>query len=88
MAIFLKDGLSLDGDVMQALESETLSAGVAMDQVYATLLAIFILMERFADREDEWTLLARKAKTFLRDSGVAKPDKILRLFSNIEVILA
>ena len=88
MAIFLKDGLSLDGDVMQALESETLIAGIAMDQVYATLLAIFILMERFADREDEWTLLARKAKTFLRDSGVAKPDKILRLFSNIEVILA
>ena len=44
-------------------------------------------MERFGDREDEWTLLARKAKTFLVNAGIAKPDKIIRLFSNIEVLL-
>ena len=31
LAVFLKDRLSWDGDVMQALESETLNAGFKMD---------------------------------------------------------
>ena len=59
--------------------------GVSKDKVYATLLAIFILMEKFSNQEDEWNLLVRKAKTFLRDAGLEKPDKVLRRF-NLEVL--
>ena len=60
--------------------------GVDKEQVYVTLLAIYILMEKFDDKEDEWVLLVRKAKGFLRDSGIDKPDKILRNFS-LEVLI-
>ena len=42
-------------------------------------------MERFSNKEDEWNLLVRKAKTFLRDAGLDKPDKVLRRF-NLEVL--
>ena len=42
-------------------------------------------MEKFDEKEDEWTLLARKAKTFLKASGIEKPDKLLKLF-NLEVL--
>ena len=59
--------------------------GISKDKVYATLLAIFILMEKFSNQEDEWNLLVRKAKTFLRDAGLEKPDKVLRRF-NLEVL--
>ena len=43
-------------------------------------------MEKYGDKEDEWTLISRKAKTFLREAGVEKPDKILRLFATVEVL--
>jgi hypothetical protein len=42
-----------------------------------TLIALFILQEKFEDREEEWTLLARKAKNWLKQVGVAKPDGLL-----------
>lgn len=57
---------------------------VEIETIFSTLLAIHILAEAFEDKEDEWTLLARKAKTFLKNSGVDKPDKIMRLF-NLEI---
>ena len=52
--------------------------------MYTTLLALFILGEKYDDLEDEWQLLAAKAKTYLKKAGVAKPDKVLRQF-NLEV---
>ena len=84
-AVFLRDGQIEDEDVREAIEDATLVDGVSKDQVYATLLAIFILLEKFSNQEDEWNLLVRKAKTFLRDSGLDKPDKVLRRF-NLEVL--
>ena len=64
---------------MTAIEALTLTDDKEI--VYTTLLAIYILAEAFDDKEDEWTLLARKAKAYLKSVGVDKPDKILRLFT-------
>ena len=50
-----------------------------------TLLAIFLLMEAFGHKEDEWTLLVRKAKAYLKKAGVDKPDKVLKKF-NLETL--
>jgi len=33
-----------------------------------------VLQEKFEDSEDEWTLLAKKAKTWLKKAGIDKPD--------------
>ena len=68
-----------DQDVMSALKQMSLSADI--ETVYVTMLAIYILAEAFGDKEDEWTLVVRKAKTFMKNSGVDKPDKIMRLFT-------
>jgi hypothetical protein len=46
-----------------------------------TLLAIHVLTEVFADKEDEWTLLVQKAKAFLKIAGIAKPEKIFSRFT-------
>ena len=38
--------------------------------VYTTLLAIYVLQELFAANEDQWVLLVRKAKTYLKNAGI------------------
>ena len=70
-----------DAGVRQALSQVTLSSGANSELVYLTLLALFILEECFDDFEDEWELIARKAKTFLQSAGVQKPVNFVRLFT-------
>ena len=70
-----------DAGVRQALSQVTLSSGANSELVYLTLLALFILEECFDDCEDEWELIARKAKTFLQSAGVQKPVNFVRLFT-------
>jgi len=36
-----------------------------------TIAALFILEEFFSDREDEWQLLAKKARDFVKSKGVS-----------------
>ena len=42
--------------------------------IIATLVALFILIEIFDDKEDEWTLVAKKAKAWLKQQGIDKPE--------------
>ena len=51
-----------------------------MEVIYVTLLAMYVLEEEFDDKEDQWTLLVRKAKTFLKGCGVSKPDRLIQAF--------
>ena len=75
-----------DAGVRQALSQVTLSSGANSELVYLTLLALFILQECFDDYEDEWELIARKAKTFLQSAGVQKPDTFVRQFTLTPVV--
>ena len=76
------DGFTDDLEVLVALEEfDSLSDPALKDQVFVTLLAIYLLQEAFGDSEDEWTLLARKAKTYLKSVGVDKPDKLIKKFT-------
>ena len=47
-------------------------------EVWVTLIALFIFGEEFSDRESEWTLLASKAKDYLKAEGIEKPDRLIR----------
>jgi len=40
---------------------------------WLTLLALYLLDSEFYDREAEWTLIARKARSYLRRNGI-DPD--------------
>jgi len=56
--------------------------GDALESAYLTLLALFILEDCFAENEDEWELIARKAKEYLQQvSGIQKPQTLFRKFS-------
>ena len=42
-----------------------------------TIIAIYVLTELFSEQEDEWTLLVRKAKTYLKSQGISNPEKLI-----------
>ena len=67
-----------DPVLRKILEALTLKANADKEQIYVTLLALFLLLEAFGHKEDEWMLLVRKAKSYLKEAGVDKPDKVLR----------
>ena len=51
---------------MEALNQVQLQGGADVMTVYLTLLALYILAEAFEDDEDEWQMIASKARDFLR----------------------
>ena len=55
-----------DADVMQALGMLELQEGVDCTVIYLTLLALYILAEAYEDYEDEWRMIASKAREYLR----------------------
>ena len=57
--------------------------GKVLETAFLTLLALFILEEAFLDNEDEWQMIAKKAKTYLEQAGVDKPNTLMRKFSLI-----
>lgn len=81
LAAFFKDGMVDDSDVFEIVAN---LGSADAEQIYATLLAIFLLTEAFSHKEDEWTLLVRKAKAYLKAAGLDKSDKVLRKF-NLEL---
>lgn len=52
-------------EVRAAIQNFTLADGITAETVYLTLLAIHILQECYEDDQGEWTLIARKARTWL-----------------------
>lgn len=51
---------------MEALGQVQLQGGADMSTIYLTLLALYILAEAFEDCEDEWRMIATKARDYLR----------------------
>jgi hypothetical protein len=61
LARFFRDRVMPDSDI---------SVKGKGPEVWSTLLALYILMEEFPDRESEWTNIAFKAKGYLSGQGV------------------
>ncbi|TNV83889.1 hypothetical protein FGO68_gene8442 [Halteria grandinella] len=58
-----------------------------LNEVWLTLLAIYILTKKFNAKEDEWQLIAGKARAFLKAQGLAKPEALIKqLFSTPQLI--
>ena len=70
----------------EALTQVTLANNADSEAVYLTLLALLILQVCFDDYEDEWQLIARKAKIFLMYEGIQKPDKFVEKFTLTPVV--
>eukprot|EP00347_Sterkiella_histriomuscorum_P014103 403362158 len=52
-----------------------------MKQVWLTILALFILREKFDHQEDEWSMIAKKAKTYLKNQGITKVEPLFKLIN-------
>jgi hypothetical protein len=75
LSSFFKDGGCQDAVLISELQALAKGLSSPVGDVLTTILALFILQEKFEDREDEWTLLAKKAKAWLKKGGLAKPDQ-------------
>ena len=62
---------TLNEDLLKQ-EIKKLSAKNADDAILVTICALYILQEYFEAREDEWQLIAKKAKTALKNVGITK----------------
>lgn len=58
--------------------NKAIEALQAKGDIIATLVALFILAEFFEDQEDEWTLVAKKAKTWLKQQGIERPENLIK----------
>ena len=83
---FFVDGNFEDGEVKNELQQIQAEKGFDLEQVYLTLVALFVFTEEFALREDEWKLIAKKAKKWLKGVGVEQPESLVRMFSTIHII--
>jgi len=50
----------------------------SIELVVNTLVAILVLKRDLEEQEDEWVLIAKKAKLYLKEQGIALPDALIR----------
>ncbi|CDW72219.1 UNKNOWN [Stylonychia lemnae] len=74
---FIKEDILSD----QALISEIkqlIKDQDAFEQVWITLVALYILQKKFNSKKNEWELLAQKGKDYIRSFGLQKPDNYVK----------
>ena len=47
------------------------------------MVALWILQDRFEDAQDEWQMIAKKAKTWLKAQGIARVEPIIKKIGEI-----
>ena len=75
---FAFDTLTKVDQVIQSIQQKL---SCSREDILATLVALYILAEFFDDKEDEWTLVARKAKMWLKQQGLDKPESLYKNIS-------
>lgn len=51
------------------------------EQLYRSLVTIYLLQEVFGDRSQEWGFYSDQAKEELRFNGIEDPDSLIALFT-------
>ena len=59
-----------------------------LENVWATVLALTLLKERFSSQEQEWELVAMKAEMWLQDQTIPGPHSLNQLSQNAKQCLA
>ena len=50
--------------------------------VWLTILALYILNNKFKNKEDEWKMIARKSTIYLKQQGL---EKVASIISKIKI---
>jgi Ca-activated chloride channel family protein len=69
----LEEATGLDEKALREAASELGLSGDEGEAVVATMAVLHVLMRDYADRRDEWVLLANKAESWLKGTGVVVP---------------
>ena len=67
---------------LQAIRDKCPEAVV--DRVCATALAVSLLKHQFSDQQDEWELVARKAKTWMQKQTIPHPHSLNEIIEMAE----
>jgi hypothetical protein len=56
-----------------------------VEKVVLTIMALWLLKVKFEEKEDEWQMIAKKAKAYLKTQGINKVEAIYKkVFPEIE----
>jgi hypothetical protein len=75
---FFKDQSLAENDSKRGEVSALFSDSSKELEVWITILALYILANKFAARKSEWQLIANKAKNFLKSFGIDKADNLVK----------
>ena len=64
-SFFAFDVVAVDNEITNEVKHSLVSVS-EFEKVWLTLLALFILKTQFKNKQQEWTLISTKAKTFLK----------------------
>ena len=78
---FFEDGTFDDfkGKELIMAKINALQAHANAVSIICTVLALFFLVEAFSDYSAEWTLIAKKARNWLKAEGVSNADELIKL---------
>lgn len=67
------------GGSQDLLESIARAGATEVENIFATLLALYFLSEAYDAQESEWTLIARKAREWLKTVGIIQASSLTKL---------
>ena len=71
---------SIQDATIESLIAQAKSVGSKEDPkiIHLTIVALYILKDEFLHKKDEWQLIAKKAKDFLKAAGVENIEMYLK----------
>ena len=54
-----------------------------IDNVVLTIIALWLLQEKYETQEDEWQMIAKKARGHLKSLGIAKVDPYFKTIDEV-----
>lgn len=74
---FLKLESLLEGDIKDPKIRSMVKVQNSKDEIIFTLVALYCLLTIWDDKQDEWEMIARKAKLWLKKVGINDPMSLV-----------
>jgi dihydroneopterin aldolase len=75
---YFKNGKCQYQDLRTELQKLAASKKISLvEDILTTIIALYVLEEKYEESSDEWNLIATKAKAWLNEAGIDKPAKWL-----------
>ncbi|CDW76097.1 UNKNOWN [Stylonychia lemnae] len=65
-------------EVLKIIENQNNGQNVNVDLIWVTIAILLILAHSYSSSQQEWQLIAKKGKTFIKNNGVKNPDQLIK----------